>query len=76
MRAARFLALSTLSNLWISLTYAAVGALSANRNAFLPALAGSMLLPWLVLLAAKRHAVEVTAERNATLQEDARNDHY
>jgi len=41
----RFMLLSTLSNLGISIVYATVGAYSANLNSFLIAIAGAMLLP-------------------------------
>jgi len=41
----RFFWLSTLSNLGISMVYAGIGAFSVNLNAFLPAIAGSVLIP-------------------------------
>jgi len=47
----RFLLLSTLSNLAISATYAAVGAFSATVNSFLLAFAGSILFPAIAMLA-------------------------
>lgn len=46
----RFLLLSTLSNLGISAVYAAIGSYSANVNAFLLAVAGSILLPGIGML--------------------------
>jgi uncharacterized membrane protein YdjX (TVP38/TMEM64 family) len=46
----RFLLLSTLSNLGISAVYAAIGAYSANLNAFMLAVAGSMILPGIGML--------------------------
>ncbi len=46
----RFLWLSSLSNLGISIVYAAIGAYSANLNAFLLAIAGSMVLPGIGML--------------------------
>ena len=51
----RFLLLSTLSNLGISLVYAAIGAYAADLNAFFLAVAGSMLLPGIGMLC-MRHA--------------------
>jgi len=57
----RFLMMSTLSNLAISLVYAAVGATSTRFNAFLPAFAGSVLIPWLVMLAVRRAPAAATA---------------
>jgi uncharacterized membrane protein YdjX (TVP38/TMEM64 family) len=47
---ARFMLLSTLSNLGISAVYAAIGAWSATLNAFLWAVAGSLLLPGIGML--------------------------
>jgi len=41
----RFMLLTTLSNLGISLVYAAIGALSATLNSFLLAVAASILVP-------------------------------
>jgi uncharacterized membrane protein YdjX (TVP38/TMEM64 family) len=55
MPAARFVILTTLSNLAISSVYAAVGALSATLNSFLLAMAGSILVPWLAMVIMKRH---------------------
>lgn len=46
----RFLILSTLSNIGISAVYAAIGAWSAQLNAFLLAVAGSMILPGIGML--------------------------
>lgn len=46
----RFLLLSTLSNFGISAVYAAIGSYSANLNAFLLAVAGSILLPGTAML--------------------------
>ncbi len=46
----KFIWLSTLSNLGISIVYATVGAFSANLNAFLLAVAGSMILPGIGML--------------------------
>ncbi|MBT7702401.1 MAG: hypothetical protein HN700_19095 [Verrucomicrobia bacterium] len=46
----RFLFLKTLSNLGISMVYAAIGAFSADQSAFLPAVVGSLLLPGLGML--------------------------
>jgi uncharacterized membrane protein YdjX (TVP38/TMEM64 family) len=50
----RFIMLSTLSNLAISAVYAAIGAMSATVNSFLLAMAGSILVPWLVMVVFKR----------------------
>ncbi len=50
----RFIMLSTLSNLAISAVYAGIGAMSATVNSFLPAMAGSILVPWLVMMVFKR----------------------
>jgi len=50
----RFVMLSTLSNLAISAVYAAIGAMSATVNSFLLAMAGSILVPWLAMIASKR----------------------
>ncbi len=47
--APRFLALSALSNLGISAVYACTGAWATGPNAFLPAVAASVLLPWLLM---------------------------
>lgn len=52
----RFMALSLLSNLGVSAVYAFVGATCIGAGSFLPALAGSILLPWLVMGLANRHA--------------------
>jgi uncharacterized membrane protein YdjX (TVP38/TMEM64 family) len=46
----RFLLLSTLSNLGISAVYAVIGACSADLDAFLLAVAGSILLPGIGML--------------------------
>ncbi len=46
----RFLLLTIMSNLGISMVYAAVGAYSAHINSFLFAFAGSILLPVMVIL--------------------------
>jgi uncharacterized membrane protein YdjX (TVP38/TMEM64 family) len=54
MPAARFVILTTLSNLAISSVYAAVGALSATVNSFLLAMGGSILLPWVAMIVLKR----------------------
>jgi uncharacterized membrane protein YdjX (TVP38/TMEM64 family) len=45
----RFIVLVTVSNLGISLVYAAAGAWSAGIQSFLPALAASIVLPWIVI---------------------------
>ena len=50
MPASRFFALSTLANLCISAVYAAVGALSANVNSFLLAVAVSTIVPGLAIV--------------------------
>ena len=50
----RFVMLSTLSNLAIAAVYAAIGAMSATVNSFLLAMAGSILVPWLAMIASKR----------------------
>jgi uncharacterized membrane protein YdjX (TVP38/TMEM64 family) len=50
----RFMMLSTLSNLGISAVYAAVGTLSATVNAFLLAVAGSILIPAVTMIFMKR----------------------
>ncbi len=50
----RFMLLSTLSNLAISLIYAAVGAFSYSVNSFLLAFAGSVLLPGLAMYLTRR----------------------
>ncbi|MDD4736693.1 MAG: VTT domain-containing protein, partial [Kiritimatiellae bacterium] len=54
---ARFLLLSTLSNLGISLVYALVGAFSADSGAFFWSFAGAILLPLAALLLMKRSVV-------------------
>jgi membrane protein DedA with SNARE-associated domain len=46
----RFMLLTTLSNLGISLVYAAIGALSATLNSFLLAVAASILVPLAAIL--------------------------
>ena len=46
----RFFWLSSFSNLGISMVYAGIGAFSVNLNAFLPAVAGSVLIPGLGML--------------------------
>jgi membrane protein DedA with SNARE-associated domain len=50
----RFIMLSTLSNRSISMVYAAIGAMSATVNSFLLAMAGSILVPWLAMIASKK----------------------
>ncbi len=49
----RFLLLAALSNLGVSLAYAAVGAYSATVDSFLVAFAGAILLPAIGLIAAR-----------------------
>ena len=51
---ARFILLSTLSNLGISLAYALVGALSAGADSFLWSFAGAILLPLAAMLLINR----------------------
>ena len=51
----RFLLLTLISNLGISMVYAAVGAYSAHINSVLFAFAGSILLPAVVILINKRN---------------------
>ena len=51
----RFFLLSTLSNLGISVVYAAIGAFSVAQQAFLPAIAGSLLLPGIGMLWGRLH---------------------
>jgi uncharacterized membrane protein YdjX (TVP38/TMEM64 family) len=46
----RFLLLCTLSNLGVSVVYAAVGAFSASVNSFLLAFAGAILVPLLAMM--------------------------
>ncbi len=53
----RFLLLSTLSNLGISLVYAAIGAYAADLNAFFIAVAGSVLLPGIGMLCMRHKGV-------------------
>jgi len=53
---ARFLTLAFLSNLGISLVYAAVGAFSATVDSFLLAFGGAILLPALAMLALRKPA--------------------
>jgi uncharacterized membrane protein YdjX (TVP38/TMEM64 family) len=53
VRPRQFLVLTTLSNGGISVTYALIGALSADINAFLVAMAGAIAVPWLFLSIAK-----------------------
>lgn len=50
----RFLILSILSNLGISIIYAAVGAYSAIANSFLLAFIGAILLPGVIILISKK----------------------
>lgn len=50
----RFLLVSTLSNLGISLVYSVAGSLSSDFHSFLPALGASIALPWLMMTYAKR----------------------
>lgn len=45
----RFIILVTLSNVGISLVYAAAGAWSAGIRSFVPALAASIVLPWVLI---------------------------
>jgi uncharacterized membrane protein YdjX (TVP38/TMEM64 family) len=64
----RFLALSTLSNLGVSAVYAGVGATSGRANTFLPALAASILLPWVVMGAANGYAKTFRSARSTAKQ--------
>ncbi len=50
----RFLAISTLSNLGISLVYGIAGSMSADMASFFPALAASILIPWILMSIATR----------------------
>lgn len=50
----RFLLLAALSNLGISLVYAATGAFAASRESFLAAFAGAIVLPGLAVIILKR----------------------
>ncbi|MHC4925690.1 MAG: TVP38/TMEM64 family protein [Planctomycetota bacterium] len=54
MRLSRFMKLTALSNLGISLAYAGVGALAAEVQSFLVAVAGAVLVPILVSAALRR----------------------
>ena len=54
MSAGRFLLLSTLSNLGISVVYAALGELSATAGQFLLAFGASIIIPGLAMLLARR----------------------
>jgi uncharacterized membrane protein YdjX (TVP38/TMEM64 family) len=53
----RFFLLTTLSNLGISTVYAAIGAYAADLNAFLLAVAGSVLLPGIGMLVLRSRSV-------------------
>jgi uncharacterized membrane protein YdjX (TVP38/TMEM64 family) len=57
MRIGRFVLFSLLSNLGISLAYAAVGAYAASVDSFLLAFAGAILLPAIGMLVARRSGV-------------------
>lgn len=57
MKLGRFILFSLLSNLGISLGYAAVGAYAATTDSFLLAFAGAILLPGIGMLVARRSGV-------------------
>lgn len=54
MARGRFLLLAALSNLGISLVYAAAGAFAASRESFLAAFAGAVALPGIAVIILKR----------------------
>ena len=58
MRARRFMLLTTLANLGISLVYATIGALSATVNSFLLAFIGAIVLPGILMM--------ITRQRTST----------
>lgn len=58
MSFARFAVLSTLSNLAISIVYAAAGAWAAGIHSFFPALAASILLPWVLMRLSPKRGTE------------------
>lgn len=53
MKISRFISMVTISNLGISMVYAAVGAYSAHINSFLFVFAGAILFPGIVILILK-----------------------
>ena len=53
MPLSRFVLLTALANLGIAVTYAAVGAFAVEANSFLPAFAGSIILPGMAMLLAR-----------------------
>ena len=57
METRQFLIMSSLSNLGVSLAYAAIGAWAAEMNSFLVAFAAAMLLPGIAMLLAKRYII-------------------
>jgi len=58
MNFTRFMVMSTLANLAVSLVYAAIGAYSATANSFLLALGGSICLPGLMMLLFRKKKTE------------------
>jgi uncharacterized membrane protein YdjX (TVP38/TMEM64 family) len=56
MESRSFLLVSALSNLGISLMYAAVGSYSVSVNSFLPAFGGAVILPGIALLFHRRRS--------------------
>jgi uncharacterized membrane protein YdjX (TVP38/TMEM64 family) len=50
----RFAALTALSNLGIALGYAAFGAFSMSIDSFIVAFVGALLIPWIVMVIARR----------------------
>jgi uncharacterized membrane protein YdjX (TVP38/TMEM64 family) len=67
MKPSRFFLMSTVSNLVISATYAAIGHFSAEISSFLLAGAASILIPFLLLVATRKGYPQNTTENN-TLQ--------
>lgn len=57
MQPNRFILMTTISNLGISMVYAAVGAYSAHFNSFLLAFTGAILLPGIMIIALKNKEI-------------------
>ena len=55
MNAMRFFVMTTLANLGISATYAAIGAWAAHLESFLLAFAAALILPGIAMLLGKRY---------------------
>ena len=62
MKISRFIFMVTLSNLSISMVYAAVGAYSAHINSFLFAFAGAILFPGIMIVILKNKRVKANSK--------------